>query len=91
MMDKIKDENVETFWKGSMDKNNHCLPVYESTFGIHQIEFVIETSPSFSNSRGIRQHTNGSLDFGQITSWNYRRWLIIDSNLNQIFFKFNFR
>merc|ERR1711973_641200 len=57
------------------------IPVDECTFGIHKIEFVIQTSPGFSNGSGIAQHAHSSLHLGQITTWNNSWWLVVDSNL----------
>jgi hypothetical protein len=42
--------------------------VDESTFGVHQVEFVVKTSPGFSDGGGVAQHADGTLYFSQITS-----------------------
>jgi hypothetical protein len=52
----------------------------ESSFGVHQIEFVIESGEHFGNSGGVRAHTDGSHDFGQVTSWDDSGWLIVNSD-----------
>ena len=53
----------------------------KSTFGIHQVKLMVKTSPSFSDSSGVGQHANGTLDLGKITSW-YNSWgLVVDTNL----------
>ena len=57
------------------------LPVDESPLGVHKIKLMIKTSPCFSNSSGVRQHANGTLDLGKITTWYYSWWLIVDSDL----------
>merc|ERR1719378_1826400 len=53
----------------------------KSTLGIHEIKFVIQTGPSFSNCCGVAQHTHSSLDLGQITTWYDSGWLVVDSDL----------
>ncbi|KAE9528137.1 hypothetical protein AGLY_012559 [Aphis glycines] len=56
------------------------IPMDESTFGIHQVKLVVQSSPSFSNSCGVGQHANSTLYFGQITT-RYHSWrLVIDTN-----------
>lgn len=52
----------------------------KGSLGIHQIELMIQTSPSFSDGGGIRQHADGTLYFGQITTWNNSWGLIIDTH-----------
>ena len=52
----------------------------KSTFGIHEIKFVIKTSPGLSNGSSVGQHTDSTLDLGQVTSWNNSRWLVVDTN-----------
>ena len=53
----------------------------KGSLGIHEIEFVIETSPSFGNGSGVGQHAHGTLDFGEITSRNDSGWLVVDADL----------
>ena len=52
----------------------------EGTFGIHQIELVIKTSPGLSDSSGVGQHADGTLHLGKVTSWNDSGWLVVDAN-----------
>lgn len=56
-------------------------PVNESTLGIHQVELVIQTSPGFSDGRGVGQHAHCSLHLCQITSWHDSRGLVVDTDL----------
>jgi len=55
------------------------VPMDESSFGIHKIEFVIDSGEDFSNSSGVRDHADGSHDFSEITSWNNSGRLIVDT------------
>ena len=55
----------------------------KGSFGVHQIEFVIQPSPSFIDSRGIRQATNGTHNFGLVSARHDGRWLIVDANLRK--------
>jgi len=57
------------------------VPVDEGTFGVHEIEFVIKTSPGLGNGCGVGQHADGTLDLGQVTSWNDGGWLVVDTDL----------
>ena len=59
------------------------LPMDESSFGVHQVKFVVESGEGFRDSRRIVQHANGPLDFGQVTTGNYRRGLVVDSHLHE--------
>ena len=54
-----------------MDKRPLC---------VHEIELVIKSGPSFCNRRGVAQHADSSLDFGQIPTRYYSRRLIVDSD-----------
>merc|ERR1711931_498427 len=56
------------------------IPVNESTLGIHKIEFMIQTSPSFSNGSGVGQHAHSSLNLGKITTRYDSWWLVVDTN-----------
>ena len=56
------------------------IPVNECSLGVHEIEFVIESSLSLDDDGGVAQHANSSLDFRQITTWNGGWWLVIDTD-----------
>merc|ERR1711981_645589 len=57
------------------------VPVDECPLGVHKIKLMIKTSPGFSNSSGVRQHTNSTLNLGKITTWYYSWWLVVNSDL----------
>ena len=42
---------------------------------------MIKTGPGFSNSRSVRQHAYSTLHLGEIASWYYSWWLVVDSDL----------
>jgi len=56
------------------------IPVDEGSFGVHKIEFMVQSSPGFGDSGGVAQHANSSLDLGQITAWNDGWWLVVDTD-----------
>jgi len=56
------------------------IPVDEGSFGVHKIEFVVQSSPGFGDSGGVAQHANSSLDLGQVTAWNDGWWLVVDTD-----------
>jgi len=51
----------------------------ESSLGIHEIEFMIDSGEDFSDSSGVGDHADSSHDFGEITSWDDSWWLVIDT------------
>ena len=55
--------------------------MHEGSLGVHEIEFVVKTSPGLSNGGGVTQHADGALDFGQITTRHHSGGLVVDSNL----------
>ena len=69
--------------------------MHESSLGVHQIELMVESSPSlegFHISSGIsyihlgdcsciREHADGSRDFGEIASRHHGGRLIVDADL----------
>jgi hypothetical protein len=57
------------------------VPVDEGALGIHQVELVIQTCPCLSDGSGVGQHADGTLNLGQIASWNDSWWLIVDADL----------
>ena len=60
------------------------VPVDESALGVHQIEFVIQTSPGLSDGSGVGQHADSARNLGQITSWDDSRGLVVDTDLKRI-------
>merc|ERR1719187_2300093 len=53
----------------------------KGTLGIHEIKLVVQTSPSFNDSSGVRQHADCTRNLGQVTIWYNSWWLVIDTNL----------
>merc|ERR1719273_2341919 len=53
----------------------------KGTLGIHEVELVIQTSPSLSNGSGVGQHADSTLNLGQITTRHNSRRLVVDTNL----------
>jgi len=51
----------------------------ESSLGIHEIEFMIDSGEDFSDSSRVGDHADGSHDFSEITSWDNSWWLVIDT------------
>jgi len=51
----------------------------ESSLGIHEIEFVIDSGEDLSDGCGVGDHADGSHDLGEVTTWNNSWWLIVDS------------
>merc|ERR1711937_165993 len=57
------------------------IPVNKCTLGIHQVKFVVQSSPSLSNGGGAGKHANSSLDLGKISTRNHSWWLVVDTDL----------
>jgi hypothetical protein len=57
------------------------LPVDEGSFGVEQVEFVIEPAPGLHNGRRVGNHADGPLHGGQITARHDGRRLVIDPHL----------
>merc|ERR1719244_254782 len=57
------------------------IPVHECSLSVHQIELVVQSSPGLSNGSSVGQHTDGSLNLGQITTGDYSRGLVVNPNL----------
>ena len=53
----------------------------ESSLGVHEIEFVIDSGENFSDGSRVGDHADGSHDLGEITTWNNGWWLIVDTAL----------
>ena len=53
----------------------------ERSLGIHKIEFMIKTSPCFSNSGSVAQHAYSTLYFSKIASRYNSWWLVVDADL----------
>jgi len=57
------------------------IPVNEGTLGVHEIELVVKTGPSFGDGGGVGQHADGTLNLGEVTSWDNSWWLVVDTDL----------
>ena len=42
---------------------------------------MVKSCPGFSNSCSVAQHTHGTLDLGQVTTWYNSGWLVVDADL----------
>jgi len=57
------------------------VPVDEGTLGVHKIELMIEAGEDLSDGSGVGQHADGTLDLGEVTTWNDGWWLVVDTTL----------
>ena len=53
----------------------------ESSLGIHEIEFMIDSGEDLSDGSRVGDHADGSHDLGEVTTWDDSWWLIIDTAL----------
>merc|ERR1712050_738001 len=51
----------------------------ESSLGVHKIELMIKSGENFSNGSRVGNHTNGSHDLSQVTTWDNSWWLVVDT------------
>ncbi len=52
----------------------------EGSFGVHEVEFVVESGEDFGNGGGVGDHADGSHNFGQVAAWDDGWWLIVNAN-----------
>merc|ERR550539_699340 len=57
------------------------VPMEEGPLGVHQVELVVQPSPSLSDGGGVGEHADGSWGFGQIPSRDDGWRLVVDANL----------
>ena len=57
------------------------VPVNEGTLGVHKVELVVKSSPCFGDGGGVGKHANGTLDLGQVTSWDNGWRLVVNTDL----------
>jgi len=55
------------------------VPMNESSFGVHEIEFMIDSGEDLSDGGGVGDHADSSHNFSKITSWDDGWWLVIDT------------
>ena len=55
--------------------------MHKSPLSIHEIKLVIQPPPGLSNSSGVGEHADSSLDLGKITPRYYGGRLVVDPNL----------
>jgi len=53
----------------------------EDSFGLHEIELVIDSGEDLGGGSGVGDHAASSHDLGKITTWNNGWWLIVDTEL----------
>merc|ERR1719484_29088 len=57
------------------------VPVDESSLGVHEIEFVIDSGENFSDGSGVGDHADGSHDLGEITTGDNSGGLVVNTAL----------
>merc|ERR1712226_1702384 len=55
------------------------IPVDEGTFGVHKIEFMIDTREYLSDGSGVGDHAHSTHNLSQITSGNDGGRLVVDT------------
>jgi len=55
--------------------------VDESSLGVHEIEFVIDSGENFSDGSGVGDHADGSHDLGEITTGDNSGGLVVNTAL----------
>jgi hypothetical protein len=53
----------------------------EGTFGIHEIEFMIDSGEYLSDGSGVGDHAYSAHNLGEITTWDNCWGLVVDSAL----------
>jgi hypothetical protein len=57
------------------------VPMYESSLGVHKIEFVINAGEDLGDSGRVGDHAHGAHNLGKITTGDDGRGLVVDSTL----------
>lgn len=57
------------------------LPVHKGPLGEHQVEFSVEPGPGLTDDRGVGQAAHGPVYFGQVSSGNHCRRLVVNPHL----------
>merc|ERR1719273_2382970 len=57
------------------------VPMDESTLGVHEIEFVIDSGEDLSDGSGVGDHADGAHDLGEITTGHNSGGLVVDTAL----------
>merc|ERR1719219_2766160 len=57
------------------------IPVDERTFGVHQVELMVQPGPSLGDGGGVREHADGTLHLGKVAARDDGGWLVVDANL----------
>jgi len=55
--------------------------VDESSLGVHEIEFVIDSGENFSDGSGVGDHADGSHDLGEVTTGDNSGGLVVNTAL----------
>ena len=55
----------------------------ECSLGVHEVELVVETSPSVYDGGGVGQHAHRSAGFSHITAGGNGGLLVVDTNLSE--------
>ena len=58
------------------------LPVDEGAFGVHEVEFVVQSRPGLGDGGRVGEHADGATHRGLVRTRYARRRLVVDSNLN---------
>merc|ERR1719219_240922 len=54
------------------------IPMHEGPFSIHHVELVIDSAEDFGNGRGVGDHANRTLHFGEVSSGHDSRGLVVN-------------
>merc|ERR1719384_302134 len=57
------------------------IPVYESSFGVHHVELVVDAAKHLCDGGGVRNHANRALDLRKVPARDHSRWLVVDADL----------
>ena len=57
------------------------IPVDESSLGVHEIEFVVQSREHLGDGGRVGDHAHGPLDLGQVASGHHGGGLVVDTAL----------
>ena len=66
---------------GQSTKTTAQLVLQSLTAKVHEVELVINAREDLRDSRGVGDHAARTHDLGQVTTGDYRGWLVVDAAL----------
>merc|ERR550514_269354 len=57
------------------------IPVHEGTFGVHEVELVVDAREDLCDGRGVADHADSTHYLGEVTTRHHSWRLVVDATL----------